>query len=371
MQDREIVFELLRSSVLGITPKIPTDAAIDWGKIISHSSEQGILSWVWDGIMKLPQEIQPSRFQKIGTELSVQKMLQRYDMQAAVLRKMIDVCEQYDVKLLLLKGIGLSKLYPNPRLRPSGDIDVYLGSDYKKGNELFCQEDYKFGGKHAEFTYEGVHIENHLTIINTITKKQRAIEHFIESDIDKAQKSADGYYVLEPMRNMVYLLVHTLGHMKSAFVVPYRNIVDFAMFLNENKSDLPPKECHDVLVTLGLQKSFELLLHLSEWILGINMAEYHQESIPLKDIDKAKKLLGDKLAKPEIPQSMPYLKQFVIRRRYENETHWMDKYLLKSGMDRFRSAFHIECAIIYRKLFHIPEDMLVADFFEKKKSAKK
>ena len=40
-------------------------------------------------------------------------------------------------------------------------------------------------------------------------------------------------------------------------------------------------------------------------------------------------------------------------------------------MDRFRSAFHIECAIIYRKLFHIPEDMLVADFFEKEKSAKK
>lgn len=371
MQDREVIFELLRSSVLGTLPNIPLDAEIDWQQVIAHSSEQGVLAWVWDGMMKLPQEKQPSRFQKIGLELSVQKSIQQYDAQKATLQKMIEVCNQNNMRLLLLKGIGLSELYPNPNLRPSGDIDVYFFSDYKRGTDLFCQEDYEFGGKHAEFTYNGVHVENHLTLINTITKKQRQVEHFIEENLDKVQKTTDGYFLLSPMVNMVYLLVHTLDHMKSSFVVPYRNIVDFAMFLNGNRTDLPPKKCSKILVELGLQKSFELLLYLSEWILEINLSDYHQESISRKDIERAQKLLSEKLAKPIIPQSMPYVKQFVMRRRYDNQTRWMDKYLMKSCKDRFRLAFHIECSIIYRKLFRIPEDMLVVDFWEKKKLSKK
>lgn len=367
-EKNSVLLELVRSAVLNEEPVISDETIIDWDEIRGLASQQGLLAWVVDAMCKLPICKQPSRFQRISLQLSAQEIWNRYDKQKKVLLQMIEMCRQNGMRLLLLKGIGLSELYPKPASRPSGDIDVYFFDDYEKGNELFNQGDFVFGGKHAEFIFEGIHVENHVTMINTQTKKQRKIEQYIENGLGKVMESKDGYYTLPLMENLVYLLMHTLSHMNSSFTLPYRNIFDFALFIHRNRASISPKDCQDVMKRLRLDKSFELVLYLSEWMSGLSFGEYHLNNISKKDVDKAKWLVVGHIAKPDPSQSMLYVKQFIIRRKYDCQIHWLYKYLPKSPIERFRSSFHKEMAVLFRKMLHIPQAIPVSDFFHIRKS---
>lgn len=361
----EQMFAIVRAAVLNIPLQLQENDHVNWDQIRVKAAEQGILAWIWDGISSLSVEIQPSRFQRISFDLSAREIWNRYGQQKGVLMHMVEICRQNNMKLLLLKGIGLSELYPKPESRPSGDIDVFFFDKYEKGNELFNQGDFHFGGKHAEFTFEGVHIENHLTMINTQTKKQRRVEHYIERGLGNVVETADGYYTLPLMENLVYLLMHTLGHLNSAFVLPYRNIFDFALFLHKNRSSIPPEDCKNTMRKLKLGKSFELILYLSEWISSLSFQEYHSLNIPSRDVERAKRLVVERESKMDLPLSMLYIKQFVLRRKYDCKRHWLYKYLPRTYAERFRYAFNIEKSILFRKLFRVPSHVTVKDYLHK------
>ena len=68
-------------------------------------------------------------------------------------------CDSKGLKFLLLKGIGLSLVYPNPSSRESGDIDFYLFGNYKEGNLIFAPTKFSESAKHSSFVYKGVNVE--------------------------------------------------------------------------------------------------------------------------------------------------------------------------------------------------------------------
>ena len=105
---------------------------------------------------------------------------------------MVEVCRQNGIRLLLMKGHGLSELYPKPQSRPSGDIDIYLFDDYEKGNFLFGDGVNSFNKKHASYDYHGVHIENHKMPLDTDTKLEREIGAYLQSDIGNVCLSTTG-----------------------------------------------------------------------------------------------------------------------------------------------------------------------------------
>ncbi len=359
LQTNDLLLTFLRAALLNQNPDIPVSVSIDWEELRVQASEQGLLAIVWDGICKLPQDRQPSRFQKISYELSAQEVHKRYGQQKSVLLEMISRCQQNGMKLLLLKGIGLSELYPNPETRPSGDIDVFFPGEYKQGNELFAKDNYHFGGKHSEFVYHGVTVENHVTMVNTITRRQRKVEQYLEESVTCATCTPDGYYMLPPMEGLVYLLVHTLGHLKSTYLVSYRNIVDFFMYINRYKDEISPNHCNEVMKRFHLNKSFELLLYLSEWVMNVSLSEYHLNNIPSQDVEKVKQMICCKDSRPEISPSLPYFKQFVMRQRYNAHTRWMNKYLPKTWFDRFKASFYVECSSLCKSIFRVLDDKVI------------
>lgn len=226
----EIMLEFVRAAVLEREPQIPSNVAIDWDRLMDMATEQGLIAWVWDGICGLPQEQQPPRQQRINWGLSAQDIWQRYEHQKEVLAEMVEVCRQNGIRLLLMKGLGLSELYPKPQSRPSGDIDIYLFDDYEKGNFLFGDGVNYFYNKHASYDYHGVSIENHMTPLDTDTKFEREIGAYLQSDIGNVCLSTTGYYIFSPISNLVYLVSHSLRHFNPYQAVPIRNIIDIIRF---------------------------------------------------------------------------------------------------------------------------------------------
>ena len=332
-----VMMELVRGAVLGNRPKLQKGIAIDWDLLMDVASEQSVIPWVWDGINKLPKEHHPSRLYKINWGLSAQEAERTYYQQKDVLSQMISICNQNGIRLVLLKGIGLSELYPKPSLRTCNDIDIFLFDDYEKGNLLFCNGDYTFGegDKHANFMYKGITVENHLTIINTNTRRQRLAESYIESTLHEVDLTKDGYYILPPIGNLVFLLMHFLSHMESPISPTIRNIVDFGMVLHKNRGRINPIECQNILRHLKISRPFELLLSMSEHVLGVDFTEYHEGSIPKQDVQKALNMIAEKDSSIDVSYELPLFKQIKKRKEYYRRMKWKYNYIPFSQLNSF------------------------------------
>lgn len=351
-----IMMELLRAAVLCKKPDIPQDSVIDWDRLMDLAAEQCLISWIWEGICKLPEHQKPSRSQLIGWHLSAQEVWSDYNHKKQVLRNILQLCDENGLRMLLLKGISLSELYPNPYSRPSGDIDVYLlDNQYEKGNQLFFNGSYSVGGKHSYCTYEGVMVENHMSIIDINTGLQRKIERYLENSLSQAIRTDEGYWLLAPFYQLLYLLIHTLCHVDyySLYSLPIRNIIDFGLYIKTYGDVINPFDFKKVLDKFGLGKSFQLILGLSEYVLDMEFHQYHYYNVSKMDINNMMNLIFSKDITPQLSQKVPYFKQVRIRLKHYRRVRWLFKYLPYSRFEYWYSIIRREINFMLKKILNI------------------
>lgn len=284
----EVMLAFVRSAILGKEPQVSQAGAIDWDGLMKLAHAQGLLALVWDGICRLPEDRKPARCYRISWGMSVQDIWDRYDRQKSVLGEMVSVCRRNDMRLLLLKGIGLSEAYPNPRSRASGDLDIYLFGDFEKGNRLFGDGVNRFYKKHASFAYKGVDVENHKTPLDVETRHERAVGSYLKSHLEEACLSPMGYYTFCPLSNLIYLMMHTLHHITPRNFIPLRYCLDIAVFVDAHREQLPPQQCHEVLSQFGLDRPFALFVGIGEMAFGIGLEDYRSDILRQKDLPHIK-----------------------------------------------------------------------------------
>lgn len=340
MSQVEILLELFRSSVLDRDPVIPANAVIDWDRLMDLSVEQNILPWVWNGICRLPLSQCPPRQQRINWGLSAQDSLDCYRRQKIVLAEMIDVCNKNNIKLLLLKGIGLSTLYPDPQLRPSSDIDIFLFDDFEKGNILFGDGVNKFNHKHTSFNYCGVHVENHVTPIDIDTKYQEKVERYIESTLANVIKTEDGFFILPPITNLLYLITHAVRHYELETLIPLRLFIDIALFIQRNEREVNTPECYNILKKMHMEKSLALILTVAEGILKVSLPMNHRNLISGKE----RTYINNIFLKAQFEKISPYMIDSTSSLRkqwkwYLNSLR-LYKFIPKTGKEKYAEFQH-------------------------------
>ncbi|MBR7115172.1 MAG: nucleotidyltransferase family protein [Alistipes sp.] len=96
-----------------------------WREIYTFSAEQGILAFVWDALQdaakrdsstlaNMPREL------KIRWALNVEQIEQKYARQRAVIEKLSVFLAQHNIKMMVVKGYGLSLCFPRADHRPCG-----------------------------------------------------------------------------------------------------------------------------------------------------------------------------------------------------------------------------------------------------------
>lgn len=325
----EIMLELVRAAVLDRKPSVSIGAEIDWDQLMSVSAKHDVLAWVWDGVCKLPETMQPNRLQKINWGLSAQEVWDNYWYHKKVLSSIIEICNRNDIRLLLLKGVGLSKMYPKPESRLSNDIDIFLYDDYEKGNMLLADNTFYFGGKHAVFNYSGVTIENHQNFFIHGSKIQKRVDDFLLGSAGESELCEDGYYELPKVPGLVYLLLHSMVHMNNPRErLTLRNIVDFSCYLHYHKHDLNPCQCGKIMKQLGLEKGFDLFLQLSSWFIKEDFSHYRSElSVNSQDVGNAVNLILADTPFSKDRSGGSVLKQLYDLFCYDYSTKWKYAYV--------------------------------------------
>lgn len=181
----------------------------------------------------------------------------------------------------ILKGQGNAMLYPDPALRMSGDIDVWVDADKTLLQEYVRKQfpDAEVGFKHIKFPlFEDTEVDVHDTpLIFYHPGHNRRLQQWLESN--KAEQMSrrvrlpdtDGEIsVPTPAFNAVYQLGHILIHLEDKGI-GLRQFVDYYYVLDK-LGDASVEEKEEIRRTwkkFGLQKLARAVMWIEREMLGL------------------------------------------------------------------------------------------------------
>ena len=351
--EQNLLFSLIRTSLclrdnreaFSVIPK-----NIDWSSLVNLAARQGVLCVARDGLVQMPGI---SRELLIRWELCVQKLEARNKKQRAVIKELVALFRENGIEMLLLKGIGLSELYPDPYHRECGDIDIFLFGDYEKGNKVIEElgiEVEKDGSKHSKFYYKGVPVENHKTFLNVeYTQTDKNLEKYLhkilyEQGFDSIVIDDTPVRIPTPDFTAIFLIRHDITHFLASGLV-LRHFCDLALFFEKNRERIDFANFEKVMREEGQSNLISSFLAIGNLHLGLpeeSLPEFLANSYQVEIL--AHRVLEDTF----------YNKYRLIDKK-EIETMWVPRSKLLGAKQLFLSKWKydsIERGLFYKSLIN-------------------
>ena len=243
--DTRHFFQLLRSGLKpdcapAVTGKI---SARQWDDIFRMAADQGVCAVIGDGMERLPEKLRPPRDIRLRWALTAERQEKRYRRQQEKTAKMAAAFAENGIRMLVLKGLGLSRDYPVPAHRECGDIDIYLFGASDEGDRLLLQmgaQPYFDVPKHSSHTWDGILIENHRTILNVRrNRSERELNALLTAVLEQEGVCEIGENIAVPPAtfNAIYLLRHAAVHyQKEGIAVRIVSVPSEGLFRDQPKS---------------------------------------------------------------------------------------------------------------------------------------
>ena len=333
---------------------IPED--LDWNSLVNLAAKQGVLCVARDGLVQMEGL---SRELLIRWELSVQKLEARNKRQRVVIKELIALFRENGIEMLLLKGIGLSELYPKSNHRECGDIDIYLYGDFEKGNQIIEELGIAVdndGSKHSKFFFKGVPVENHKTFLNVeYTQTDKNLEKHLhkllrEQGFDTIMIDDIPVRIPTPDFTAIFLSRHDITHFLASGLV-LRHFCDLALFFEKNRARINFINFENVIKEEGLCNFICSFLAIGQTYLGMPKGSFPEFSIDQQQVATlANRVLEDTF----------YNKYRSIDKK-EIETMWVPRRKLLGIKHLFRSKWKydsIENGLFFKSfIFRIYQDL--------------
>ncbi len=248
-----LLFKLLRiglgTEIIG-NEQLTKDNALSVPDIF-FSIKQGVGAFIFDGLQKATKAgVMPAdavsgeiKMKLFSHTMQVEKVHQHHKK---VIAKLAQFYAEHGIKMMVLKGYGLSLLYPAPNHRPCGDIDIWLFGEQERADKLLYEKKgikIDYGHQHhTVFSVDGVMVENHFEFVNVISHlSNKDIEQELHNATNKGCLIADNEIsnVYYPPVN--FNALHLLRHAGSHFVtseIALRHVTDWAMFVKHYHKEI-------------------------------------------------------------------------------------------------------------------------------------
>ena len=219
------------------------------------------------------------------------------EMDAAVVA-LCQKMEELGIRIIVFKGQTLARLYPDPGVRQSGDIDFACHPDDWERAEAYFRstvvgdiED-NTTEKHISFNINGIEYELHRSLTAfAYPAHQRYWEKRIMPEVWEKPHfiEINSFLVptLPPATNAIFVSVHIFYHLISEGI-GLRQFCDWAMVLNQSTIDKP--QLTTLLEGIGLRKAYAGMGAILTDYLGLPTASFPLE-ISKDDHKRAPKLL--------------------------------------------------------------------------------
>lgn len=275
-------FELLRSGLWGkeADKSLFNDHNTNWDEILKLSREQMVSAIVFDGILSLPKEFQPTKelFLQWGYDVIMIEEQNKYMNTRLV--NLFKLLKENNIDPVLLKGQGLAANYINPLHRQSGDIDILIREEeldlcreilLKNGAIQLTQKTSKDMG----FSLDNILVECHFkSVTMSYPKNIRTWEAFEENELRVKNDHCliNNYEIATPTCdfNSIYIFYHFVNHFFSSGT-NLKQICDWIFLMDRNRDDLDWKYIEKIAEELEISKTMKIFLYIAINQLGFQM----------------------------------------------------------------------------------------------------
>lgn len=274
-----VTLDLLKYG-LGKSEECHLPEKVDWHEVLDFSIQQGVTAIILDGVDKcFSNGIElnigfQAKMEWIGT---VSQMEQQYTHHKNVIKELASVYLQQDIRMMLMKGVGLSFDYPIPNHRPCGDIDIYLFGDLEKGDKLI-REKYNIDidhdqHKHTIFAFNGVTIENHYDFANYHKhRSSKKLDEWLKKETNNSVKT-DNVWLPSANFNAIFLVRHAASHF-AAEEITLRHLLDWAFFVEKHYDEVDWEWQWKVCQEQNMHKFLLAINDICVKILGFDNSKY-------------------------------------------------------------------------------------------------
>lgn len=312
--EQQAILQLLRKA-LNPSAVLSVPSGVNWKRFIRLAHEQGVLGVCFSAVEQTPSG-SPSMGSGPGFEelmdwigrVELQKKV--YEKQRKAIAELAAFYSEHCIRMMLLKGYGLSLNYPTPELRPGGDIDIYLGGKWKEADSLVrdllgikVEEGHEH---HTTFLYGGIMVENHYDFINVKAHKdaqliENKLKELAANGSQEFSMSSGSILLPSADFNVIFLIRH-LGQHFAGERITLRQLLDWGLFLQKEAENVHWENIVPFLKDMGIWTFFNQINAICEDYLGISLPS----SIP--HIERQKQLekrIFDDVLQPEFYQEKP------------------------------------------------------------------
>lgn len=223
--------------------ELAVPSGVNWKRFIRLAHEQGVVGVCFSAVDSLPAEQRPGFEELMDWIGRVEFQKKVYEKQRGAIAELAAFYSEHGIRMMLLKGYGLSLNYPTPELRPGGDIDVYLFGRQQEADALIAAKGIAVHSDnlhHSTFCYKGITIENHRTLMDQDNHKSNIrLEQLFQKFITQTGCVEIGENVLapSPTLNAVYLLRHAGEHFATEEIT-LRHVLDLATFFQKHHNEV-------------------------------------------------------------------------------------------------------------------------------------
>ena len=322
--------QLIRISITGKSE--PLNGSINWTEMMHYSSKQGVLGVAFGAIEHLSEEDRPhvdfimDWMRQITFLESCNKINREFIARLALLLL------KHNIRMLLMKGYGLSLYWPKPDIRPIGDIDIYTLGKWKETDRLLHDElgvriDNSYH-KHSVIRYKGKTIENHYNFLNIHAHRSTAeIEAILHEELNaNPDKDIRNLYYPSTRFNTLYILRHGAEHFASTSM-NLRLVLDWAFFVLKNEIDWD--WLLQILDRVGMKQYLATINAICTRYLGFPSSLFPELAIDEMLVERS---LND-ILHPEVTRKQPYnpVREIFFRFQRWWKNDWKNKMVYKEN----------------------------------------
>lgn len=324
---------LIRSS---FRPPFQTLFYLDLDEIMKVAMMQAIPTLVLDGLHQCLVEYsdykpfgeddrdRARRMQWVVQMMATERLYAKHE------KAMVELARLYatkGVKMMVLKGYGLSLDWPVPAHRAPGDLDIYHFGKWREADNLVaeqCGVEVDEGHEHhTVFNYKGVMVENHYDFINTkahqdASKIEARLKLLAEKDCREVEVEGARIYLPSADFNAIFLMRHMGQHFAGEHL-NLRQVLDWGFFVRAHHEEVDWITTIDFLNEIGIYTFFNQINAICVDYLGFAEADFPTiERHPQME----KRIMRDVLH-PEFDEEKPCggvaaIVKFKLRRWWRN-----------------------------------------------------
>ena len=249
----------------------------EWTRLYSLAKQQSVLGIAFAGVERLPKESRPPMPFLLRWATEVEAIRGMNTLMNREAHRLTQLFENVGRKNAILKGQANARLYPDPGLRQSGDIDIWVEGGRDSINKMLVEmglvsaKDLEYGRflhhAHLERNKDGIMAEVHYRPASGNPYKSRGLQDFLNNEILNAELVPEGFYA----PSIKFALVMQLSHLQQHFYnggLGFRQYIDYFVLLKNSTVEVR-REVSGVMKSLGMLRACSAVMWVLQQVLGL------------------------------------------------------------------------------------------------------